>query len=163
MAKDNTKMFSFEVDETSDVPMWAQLRNRLAYLITTGYYKPGEQLPTVRALASEISINYNTVNKAYLALKSDGYIEATRGRGAFVRDLAVEVDEEYSREVDTILGDCVSACRDLGLTLDDVSRAMDAKIQQIKVDEGLVPPEVQRTGGRVISIEVGSKRTGMGA
>ena len=163
MAKDAARMFTFEVDERSDVPLWAQLRNRLAYLITSGYYQPGEQLPTVRALASEISINYNTVNKAYLALKSDGYIESTRGRGAFVRDLAVEVDEEFSHEVDTILSDCVAACRDLGLSLDDVSRAMDAKIQQVKRDEGLVDPEAQRSTARVFTIGMGSKHAGTGA
>ena len=80
--------FPFEPDKTSDVPLWVQLRQRLVYLISTGYFKPGDQLPTVRALAADISINYNTVNKAYLSLASDNYIESTRGRGAFVRDLS---------------------------------------------------------------------------
>ena len=75
--------FPFEVDETTDVPLWVQLRQRLVYLINTGYFKPGDQLPTVRGLASEISINYNTVNKAYLSLVSDGYLESTRGRGVW--------------------------------------------------------------------------------
>ena len=105
MVKQVEKQFTFEVEKESDVPLWVQLKNRLAYLITSGFYEPGEQLPTVRALASDISINYNTVNKAYLALKSEGYIESTRGRGAFVRDLDVEVDEELSGEIDTILGE----------------------------------------------------------
>ena len=65
-------MISFKVDETSDVPLWVQLRQRIAYLINSGVLKPGEKLPTVRGLASEISINYNTVNKAYLSWVSDG-------------------------------------------------------------------------------------------
>ena len=73
-------MISFKVDETSDVPLWVQLRQRIAYLINSGVLKPGEKLPTVRGLASEISINYNTVNKAYLSLVSDGYLESTRGQ-----------------------------------------------------------------------------------
>ena len=38
----------FSFDESSDLPMWVQLRNRMAYLITSGFYKPGEKLPTVR-------------------------------------------------------------------------------------------------------------------
>ena len=75
-------MFPFEVDPTSDLPLWVQLRNRIAYLINDGTLAPGDKLPTVRGLASEISINYNTVNKAYLSLVSDGYLESTRGRGA---------------------------------------------------------------------------------
>ena len=69
-------MFPFEVDTTTDVPLWVQLRQRLIHLINSGYFKPGDQLPTVRGLASEISINYNTVNKAYLSLVSDGYLES---------------------------------------------------------------------------------------
>ncbi|MFR5828403.1 MAG: GntR family transcriptional regulator [Adlercreutzia equolifaciens] len=60
-------MFLFEVDPTSDLPLWVQLRNRIAYLINDGTLAPGDKLPTVRGLASEISINYNTVNKAYLS------------------------------------------------------------------------------------------------
>ena len=73
-------MLSFQIDQTSDVPVWAQLSRRIAHLIETGELAPGDQLPTVRGLASEISVNYNTVNKAYLSLASDGYIESVRGR-----------------------------------------------------------------------------------
>ena len=64
--------FPFEVDESTDVPLWVQLRQRIMHLISTGYFKPGDKLPTVRGLAQDISINYNTVNKAYLSLVSDG-------------------------------------------------------------------------------------------
>ena len=84
-------MFPFEVDPTSDLPLWVQLRNRIAYLINDGTLAPGDKLPTVRGLASEISINYNTVNKAYLSLVSDGYLESTRGRGVFVTDLGAKM------------------------------------------------------------------------
>ena len=41
-------MFPFEIDATTDVPLWVQLRQRLVYLINSGYFKPGDQLPTVR-------------------------------------------------------------------------------------------------------------------
>ena len=65
-------MFPFEVDPTSDLPLWVQLRNRIAYLINDGTLAPGDKLPTVRGLASEISINYNTVSKVYMSLEQDG-------------------------------------------------------------------------------------------
>ncbi len=130
-------MFPFQVDESSDVPLWVQLRNRVAYLITSGYFKPGDKLPTVRGLASEISINYNTVNKAYLSLVSDGYLESTRGRGVFVRDLSSEIDQELTAQVGAVLDDCVAACRDLGMDLDDIQKCMTAKILQVKQAEGI--------------------------
>ena len=96
-------MFPFEVDPTSDLPLWVQLRNRIAYLINDGTLAPGDKLPTVRGLASEISINYNTVNKAYLSLVSDGYLESTRGRGVFVTDLGAKMGAEGEGEADAVL------------------------------------------------------------
>ena len=151
--------FPFEVDETTDVPLWVQLRQRLVYLINTGYFKPGDQLPTVRGLASEISINYNTVNNAYLSLVSDGYLESTRGRGVFVRDLDAEVDKEYAEEVDGLLEDCVTACRDLGLSLDDVQARMARKIKQLKAAEGKGGADADGAG-RIVCVEVPKAKGG---
>ena len=134
-------MFPFEVDATTDVPLWVQLRQRLVHLINSGYFKPGDQLPTVRGLASEISINYNTVNKAYLSLVSDGYLESTRGRG-----------------VDGVLSDCVAACRDLGLSLDDIERCMVRKIKRMKQEEGLGSGGASGDGrGRIVRVDMGSE------
>ena len=78
----------FEIDERSSVPIWLQLKNRLVYLISSGHYKPGDKLPTVRDLAISLKINYNTVNKVYQSLLHDGYLMAHRGRGTFVCDIA---------------------------------------------------------------------------
>ncbi len=49
-------MALFEIDESSGLPVWVQLRNRFVYLIKTGYYQPGDQLPSVRTLAAEAAI-----------------------------------------------------------------------------------------------------------
>ena len=149
--------FTFQVDEDSDLPLWVQLRQRIIYLINSGFYRPGDKLPTVRGLASEISINYNTVNKAYLSLVSDGYLESTRGRGVFVRDFDAEVGEEYVEEVFSILGDCINACRDLGLSLDDVQQCMARKIGQFKKAEGLVDggsDDADAAKGRIVRIRM---------
>lgn len=135
MAKKNAKTFEFKVDEKSDVPLWVQLRNRVAYLIDSGYYAPGEQLPTVRALASDISVNYNTVNKVYLNLKSDGYIVSTRGRGAFVRDVSKTTERNTIEEVTGLIDDCIDACRELGLSLDDVQTSMNRRIAHKRYEE----------------------------
>lgn len=128
-------MFPFEVDEASDLPLWVQLRQRIAYLITSGYFKPGEKLPTVRGLASEISINYNTVNKAYLSLVSDGFLESTRGRGVFVTDIAQKMGANEVDRVTAILNDCIEACREMGMSLDEVDQAMTRRIREIKLEE----------------------------
>ena len=147
-------MFPFEIDESSDVPLWVQLRQRIAYLITSGYFKPGEKLPTVRGLAAEISINYNTVNKAYLSLVSDGYLESTRGRGVFVRDVAADLGGDQAARVRGVLDDCIGACREMGMGLDDIEHAMGRTIKRLKHEEARERGEV---AARLIDFE--PKRT----
>lgn len=153
-------MFPFEVDDASDLPLWVQLRNRIAFLINDGYFKPGDKLPTVRGLASEISINYNTVNKAYLSLVSDGYLESTRGRGVFVTDLAVQVGAGGDGKADAVLDECIASCRELGMGLDDIEQAMGRKIKRLKYDEARERGEVS---ARIIDFEKPSARAEKGA
>ena len=78
------QLASFEIDYASGLPVWIQVKNRIAYLIGAGEYAPGDQLPTVRALAVSLDISYNTVNRAYMDLEREGYIVTRKGRGTFV-------------------------------------------------------------------------------
>lgn len=128
--KPTARMFSFEMDADSDVPLWIQLKNRLVFLINSGYYNPGDQLPTVHKAASELSLNYNTINKVYVSLVHDGYITSIRGRGAFVNDFDAEEGQEQERAVEAILEECVSACCDMGLSLQDIEKHMRRLIRK---------------------------------
>lgn len=156
-------MISFQVDETSDVPLWAQLRQRIAYLINSGELKPGEKLPTVRGLAADISINYNTVNKAYLSLVSDGYLESTRGRGVFVADMASKVGDEEFSQVTSVMDAAIAACRELGMDYADIEQAFARHIKRLRFNDehggdDAVP------GGRILDFkEEKSKRAARGA
>jgi GntR family transcriptional regulator len=120
----------FEIDTTSDVPLWVQLRQRLVHLINNGHYKPGDQLPTVRGLASELSINYNTVNKAYLSMIQDGYITSTRGRGVFV-SAASEADEELVLEAESLLDELIETFRGLGLSSWEVRKLFAKRLHSL--------------------------------
>lgn len=113
------QQFSFTIDETSDLALWIQIRNRYIYLISSGYYKAGDVLPTVRALAATLSINYNTVNKAYLALKSEGWVSTTPGRGTIVLDVS-HAGIHGSSEVEQSMRECIACCRNAGMSLDDI-------------------------------------------
>ena len=81
-----SKTIQITIDDDSGIPIWLQLRNRLIYLITSGYYATGDKLPTVREMAVDLGINYNTVSKVYQDIERDGYIVSKRGRGTFVHD-----------------------------------------------------------------------------
>ena len=69
---------SFVIDHNSGLPVWIQIKNRIAYLIGSGAFVPGDRLPTVRALAVDLDISYNTVNRAYMDLEREGYIGGVR-------------------------------------------------------------------------------------
>lgn len=71
---------SFAIDHNSGLPVWIQIKNRIAYLIGSGAFVPGDRLPTVRALAVDLDISYNTVNRAYMDLEREGYITTRKGR-----------------------------------------------------------------------------------
>lgn len=73
-----------QLDFKSETPIYTQIRNQVVMGIATGSLAPGEKLPTIRALASDIGVNMMTVNKAYQLLKQEGYIEADRRSGAIV-------------------------------------------------------------------------------
>ena len=125
-------MVQFEVDELSGIPIWIQLRNRLAYLIDSGYYKDGDRLPTVRALAAEINVNYHTVNKVYTCLGREGYISSKRGRGAFV---CKSNKDDVSTPGDAVIAECVRQCVELGMTLDDIEKQFKVTLEKAREKE----------------------------
>lgn len=133
-------MFEFVKDETSGVPLWVQLRNRIVFLINSGAYAPGDQLPTIHELASQLSINYNTVSKVYTSLANDGYITTRRGAGAFVNGFDSEEAEEHSDAVGQALSECVAALTDLGLSYSDIESAMRAHLRKLEMSEGASAP-----------------------
>ena len=71
-------------DFSSPTPIYMQIRNQIVVGIAEGSLKPGEKLPTIRALAEESGINMMTVSKAYQLLKQEGYIQTDRRSGATV-------------------------------------------------------------------------------
>ena len=122
----------FSFDDSSDLPMWVQLRNRMAYLITSGFYKPGEKLPTVRKYAAELRIAYNTVSKAYIGLERDGYVTTVRGSGVFVND--PDAILKPATEVDALVEEFVKGCLEYGMAYDDIPKMVSSCVRRMKKD-----------------------------
>jgi GntR family transcriptional regulator len=72
------------IDLRSREPIYEQLIQNIKKLIFSGVLKPDEKLPSVRELASQLTINPNTIQKAYKELENQGYIYSARGRGNFI-------------------------------------------------------------------------------
>jgi len=72
------------VEPDSDVPIYQQLRDRVVEAIAAGQLAAGDPLPSTRALAADLGINFHTVNKAYDLLRQEGLVRLTRKSGAVV-------------------------------------------------------------------------------
>jgi GntR family transcriptional regulator len=72
------------IDLQNRKPIYEQIVERFQTLIVSGVLEPDSQMPSVRALAMELSINPNTIQKAYTVLEQEGYIYPVKGRGNFV-------------------------------------------------------------------------------
>src|SRR5438105_13827487 len=77
-------MITFRLDSKSGVPIYRQIQDQIRYGVASGLLALGEQLPTVRALAVELSVNPNTVIKAYSELEREGLLNTEQGSGTFV-------------------------------------------------------------------------------
>src|SRR5713226_5113950 len=77
-------MITFALDSKSGVPIYRQIQDQVRYGIASGLLRAGEQLPTVRSLAVELSVNPNTVIKAYSELEREGVLTTEQGSGTFV-------------------------------------------------------------------------------
>ena len=74
------------IDPKSQVPVYRQIVDQLCRAIESGVYRPGEALPSQRALAAEARVNPNTIQRAFDELVRDGIVESKRGLGVFVVD-----------------------------------------------------------------------------
>ena len=101
-------------------PIYQQIKDGLRKLILTGAIAPDEKLPSVRALAMELAINPNTIQRASAELENEGVIYSVAGKGSFAapgQDAAAARKEELFGQLNTIVGEL----RDLNVTDDEIT------------------------------------------
>lgn len=115
-----------EIDLESGVPIYMQLVDRVKQMIASGQLQPGEQLPTMRQLATELRINYNTVGRAYLILDQEGVISTQQGRGTFVASRLGEAQLQKLRmdKLHSMLGNSVKEALTLGYSRAEIEQIM---------------------------------------
>jgi GntR family transcriptional regulator len=109
------------LDLKSGVPFYRQIIDQVKSAIATGMLEPGDRLPTVRQLAVDLSVNPNTVSRAYTELELTGLVETQLGSGTFVGQRRVEQDDvERRRILDQICQELLSRASSHGFNLDDI-------------------------------------------
>jgi GntR family transcriptional regulator len=81
------KKLSLQLDFRSGLPIYTQIVNQVQSQLANGILKPGDQLPTVRALAEELRVNFNTVARAYRLLDEVHIISTQQGRGTYITEI----------------------------------------------------------------------------
>lgn len=104
------------ISNASGKPIYEQITAQIKELILTGDLKPGEQLPSIRALANALAISAITTKRAYADLETAGFIESVPGKGSFVTGGNLELlREERLRKIEGLLQEAVDEARYVGL------------------------------------------------
>ncbi len=107
--------------------MYIQLMEQVKHAVETGALRPGEQLPTIRALAEELVINPNTVVRAYRELEHEGLVELRQGSGAFICE-SVEERRKLMRKAQTLVQSAVERLASLGATEAEIRRLFENEL-----------------------------------
>ncbi|HZG71019.1 MAG TPA: GntR family transcriptional regulator [Chondromyces sp.] len=125
----------FELDLRSRQPIYEQLIEKLKEMIIHEVYKPDEKLPSVRVLAKELTINPNTIQKAYRELEREGYIYSLAGKGSFVSPQQRAVDEQRVRKMKNELVRLISEALYLGIDKKDIQQLIMVAEERVKGGE----------------------------
>ncbi len=115
----------FQVDAMSRTPVYEQLKAQLERFILNGTIAEGEQIPSIRNMSIELSINPNTILKAYSELDKMGLIQAVPGKGYFVCENALEVLAQSSLLKLDQLDELISEMAMAGVPREEITRRVD--------------------------------------
>ena len=125
------RQFRFRLDLQSGVPVYRQIIDQVRGGVASGSLAVGDQLPTVRQLAVDLSINPNTVVRAYRELELGGLLETHQGTGTFISAQKFRNGEqERARQLNQIAADCIARAGAAGFTVDEVIDQLRASLSE---------------------------------
>jgi len=121
------------IDTKSGVPFYRQIIEQVKFAIAQGDLQTGDRLPTIRQLSVDLSINPNTVIRAYRELEIERMLDTQQGSGTFVSKCRPDVDRlERQRMLDQILTDMLARASSYGFTLDEVLKGLRQRKEETK-------------------------------
>ena len=111
------------IDHNSKTPIYEQIKVQILSLITSGVLSPGDKLPSLRTLAADLSLNFNTIKKVFAQLETDGVIVTVQGKGCFVADTARD-NRAVQDKAEAALRDAVAVARASGVSKETAERTI---------------------------------------
>lgn len=138
-----TKKLMLQIDFRSGLPIYTQIVNQVQAQVAGGILQPGDQLPTVRALAEELRVNFNTVARAYRILDEARIISTQQGRGTYITEIPPpRVTERLRRESLYVLTErYLNEARRLEFSKEEIREMIDEQLKAWKPD--VVPDQDQ--------------------
>jgi GntR family transcriptional regulator len=114
----------FVVSQTDPRPLYLQIKEQIRHRIAVGELKPGDEIPSIRALAADTRVSVITIKRAYLELELEGVIQTRQGRGSFVAEGVQLGDSLKEQELDQHLGAALRVAALLHLDIDDLAERL---------------------------------------
>jgi GntR family transcriptional regulator len=134
-----------KLDFRSGIPIYVQIMDQIKNQLAAGALKPDDQLPTVRQLASDLRVNFNTVARAYRLLDEAGLISTQHGRGTYILPPPhQEAAELLKRQViQGLTHNYLHQAQRLGMTPGEVRETLEPLLAQWELTEVFPDPEIE--------------------
>jgi GntR family transcriptional regulator len=125
---------NLELDFRSGIPIYLQVVERIKERLAAGQLKPGEQLPTVRSLALELRVNFNTIARAYRIMDESGIISTQQGRGTYILEVpSKEVAESIRlKALEDLTQRYITDAERLGVSREELDEVLNKQVMQWK-------------------------------
>ncbi len=123
---------NIQIDFRSDVAIYTQIVDQLRQMIQEGVIKVGDQLPTVREMAAELRVNFNTVARAYRILDESGLISTQKGRGTYIWEPPTEAALKKLREenLESLTQNYLREAQKLGFSSQDINAELKKQLKE---------------------------------
>jgi GntR family transcriptional regulator len=123
---------NIHIDFRSGVPIYTQVVEQVKQQLVSGLLKPGDQLPTVRALALELRVNFNTVARAYRLLDEIGVISTQQGRGTYILEVPSpeRTDKLRQQALEALTRDYLNDALRLGCSLEEIRITLKEQLEK---------------------------------
>ena len=122
----------FRLDSSTGVPFYRQIIDQVLLAVGDGRLKPGEQLPTVRQLAVDLSVNLNTIAKAYREMEIRGIVQTQQGTGTFVAARSGAKSREKRKALQDLVDRLLANAEALGVPMEDVVEALVERVEKTR-------------------------------
>ncbi len=130
-------MDELTINLESGVPIYMQVVDRIKQMVVSGQLQPGQQIPTIRQLATDLRVNYNTVGRAYLILDQEGVISTQQGRGTYIASHLDEGQVQKLRmgKLRSMFGQVIREAHVLGYSRKEIERIVEEELAESLVGE----------------------------